>query len=110
MSTMKLSEPWYGYVKSRKKTAELRLLDDKRRALVIGQEITFTKEDGSGSFTQHIKNLRRFPSFCDAIDFYGYKSLMPSTKSSDEASQLYLQIPGYAEGQEKYGVLLIELE
>jgi ASC-1-like (ASCH) protein len=54
---MKLSEPYYNLVKTNKKIVEIRVYDDKRKQLSVGDKILFTKTDGSGEFRRPIRKL-----------------------------------------------------
>jgi len=108
-TTMKLSEPWYTLVKERIKTAEIRIYDEKRKQLSEGDEITFTKEDGSDPFVRRILKLEVFPSFRNALEYISYKNAIPTANSLEEAIAVYESIPGYLDNSIKYGVLLIVL-
>lgn len=54
---MKLSEPWYTYLRNGTKTIELRIYDQKRRNINIGDKITFTDIDGNKPFVKVVKGL-----------------------------------------------------
>ncbi len=66
---MRLNPEPFELIKSGKKTVELRLLDEKRRLLQIGDEIEFMSTSDN---TQHIfcrvTQLHRFNSFKELLE------------------------------------------
>ena len=61
---MKVQEKYYLLLKSGVKTIELRLYDEKRKKIKIGDELTFENlSDPNDSFTAQVKNLHRAPDF-----------------------------------------------
>ena len=99
---MKLHESPFKKIKSGKKTVELRLYDDKRRKINIGDRILFTNQ------TSH--ELYRFESFRKLFE------KIPSEKCGNTCDtsidDLVEQMRKYysAEAEQKYGVLGIEIE
>lgn len=106
---MKLSEPWYTYVRNGTKTIELRIYDQKRRNINIGDKITFTDTDGNKPFVKVVKGLYLYPNFKDAIVTHGLNNVIPNAKNIKEALSVYHSIPSYKEGAIYYGVLAIDL-
>ena len=106
---MKLSEPWYSYVKSGKKKIEGRIFDEKRKILKIGEEIIFTNESGEKPFKKKIIGLMLFKNFDMAIHSVKLKDILPNIKTYKQGIKLYKQIPGYSEGEKQHGVILIYL-
>jgi len=107
--TLKLGLPWYLLVKSGKKPVEIRCLDEKRKLIKVGDELTFTATDGRNPFTKKVKSLKTFTSFRDALKDATLERALPGYESLDDAVELYHSFPGYKE-KEKDGVLAIELE
>ncbi|MBP3382039.1 MAG: 23S rRNA (uracil(1939)-C(5))-methyltransferase RlmD, partial [Clostridia bacterium] len=67
---MKLFSAPYEMIKSGEKTIELRLYDEKRQQIKVGDAITFTNTANGEKLTATVKNLHRFNSFEEL-----YKSL-----------------------------------
>lgn len=108
---MKLNPSPFEMIKSGEKTIELRLNDEKRQRIKIGDEIEF---ENTGDSTQVINarvlNLHRFCSF-DQL----YKSL-PLLKCGYTSDDVCTAHPSdmeryySVERQKKYGVVGIEIE
>lgn len=92
------------------KRYELRLHDEKRRLISVGDELLFTCTDGSASVLTSVTGLHPFASFADL-----YKALpltecgyTPENVSRADPRDMEAYYP--PEKQEQYGVLAIELE
>ena len=114
MHKLKLQPSSFEKIKAGVKTIEMRLWDDKRRGMQVGDKITFYKlPEQAESLTCSIKALHVFPHFtamCDALplDKMGYEgpSLHAWLKRRDPGMAAY-----YAKADEaKYGVVGIEIE
>ena len=104
---MKLSEPWYTYVKEGKKNIEGRIYDAKRKLLKIGDKIIFTDENNDNEIEKEIIHLKIFENFDSAIRYAKLKNILPGINTYKEGVKLYNSIPGYAEGSKEFGVILI---
>lgn len=108
---MKLNPSPFDMIKSGEKTIELRLYDEKRRMIKIGDEIEFENtSDSTQVINAKVLNLHRFCSFDEL-----YKSLpllkcgyTPDDVNTAKPSDMELYYS--AERQKKYGVVGIELE
>ena len=61
---MKVQTKYYNLLKSGKKVVELRLFDEKRQQIKIGDEIVFSNlSDTNDSFVARVINLNRAESF-----------------------------------------------
>ena len=107
---MKLKPSPFEMIKSGQKTIELRLYDEKRRLVNVGDMIVFTNNKSGEALSAKVINLHRFDSFESM-----YKSL-PLTKcgytkenfalaSADDMLSYYSK-----EEQAMYGVVGIEIE
>ncbi len=109
MHKMKLNPEPFELIKSGIKTIELRLYDEKRRRIIVGDEICFTNTETGETLMRTVIKLHRFDSF-DAL----YKSL-PLLKCGYTSKNIKAATPAdmekyySAEEQKKYGVLGIEL-
>ena len=109
LHTMKLFPGPYSMIKSGKKTIELRLFDEKRKQIKIGDSIACTNTETGESLTKRVVKLHRFHSF-DAL--YKALPLLQCGYTEDNIDQAHPsdmdRYYSVAE-QEKYGVLGIEL-
>ena len=93
------------------KTIELRLYDEKRRRIAVGDEIVFThSKDSARTLHCRVVALHIFPSFAELYNALpllkcGYTEDDISTASPDDMDFYYSK-----EKQEKYGVVGIEIE
>ncbi len=60
---MKLNPAPFAMIKSGRKTIELRLYDEKRRKISVGDAIVFTNEQSGERLTVKVLKLHKFPSF-----------------------------------------------
>jgi ASC-1-like (ASCH) protein len=106
---MRLNPAPFAMIKSGQKTVELRLLDEKRQKIRVGDIILFTDTDTGEVLTRTVADLHCFPSFEELYKTLpllrcGYTSEdLPWAKPSD-MEQYYSP-----EEQHKYGVVGIEL-
>lgn len=92
------------------KRYELRLHDEKRRLIVVGDEVLFTCTDGSASVLTRVTGLHPFGSFADLyaalpLTECGYT---PENVSGADPRDMEAYYPPQKQAQ--YGVLAIELE
>ncbi|MBQ7778944.1 MAG: ASCH domain-containing protein [Clostridia bacterium] len=106
---MKLHQAPFEMIKSGEKTIELRLYDEKRRQIKVGDKIVFTNTLNGETLEKTAVKLHRFDSFEEL-----YKSL-PLLKCGYTANDIDNAKPSdmeqyySAEEQKKYGVIGIEL-
>ena len=107
---MKLNPAPFEMMKSGQKTIELRLYDEKRQLINVGDEIVFSNTVTGETFQTKVLKLHRFDSFADL-----YKSL-PLLKCGytgeivHKASPTDMERYYSVEEQNQYGVLGIELK
>ena len=107
---MKLNPAPFEMIKSGQKTIELRLYDEKRQLVNIGDEIVFTNMVTGETLQTKVLNLHRFDSFADL-----YKSL-PLLKCGYTRENVGSATPAdmeqYYSGDEqnKSGVIGIEIK
>jgi len=108
---MKLLEEPYKKVASGKKTIEIRLFDEKRQKLNIGDIIQFSKlPDLKEKLSVEIIGLLRYKTFNDLItdfdmEFYGYEKEYSKEKFLEEIYSIYSK-----EQEQQYGVLGIKIK
>lgn len=106
--TMNLNQSPFDKIKSGVKTIELRLNDEKRRKIQIGDEIEFV--NNSETLLCNVVNLHRFNSFAELYNELpllkcGYTPEDIDTASPDDMNEYYT-----AKQQKKYGVVGIEIK
>ncbi len=105
---MQLHEEPFRQVQNGTKTIELRLNDEKRRRIRIGDCITFlNRADASESLTARVVALYSFESFEDL-----YATLPLEKCGYADAASLMRDMDGFytAEEQARYGAVGIEIE
>ena len=107
---MKLHESPFKKIKSGKKTVELRLYDDKRRKINIGDKILFTNLTSQEMIAVTVTALYRFESFRKLFEKIPLEKC--GNKCDTSIDDLVEQMRKYylAEAEQKYGVLGIEIE
>lgn len=106
---MKLHASPFEMIKSGKKTIELRLFDEKRQQIKVGDIIIFTNNAGDETLKTTVKKLHCFDSF-DKL----YKSLPLlqcgyTQEDIDKANPTDMEQYYSVEEQNKYGVVGIEI-
>ncbi len=106
---MKLNPSPFFMIKSGKKTYELRLLDEKRRQIAIGDTLVFTNTESGEQITCTVKDLHVFPGFEELysslpLDKCGYLPEQICGASAKDM-ELYYTI----KEQREYGVVGIEI-
>ncbi len=106
---MKLSPAPFEMIKSGEKTIELRLWDEKRQKIKVGDTITFTNTANGETLTRTVSNLHRFNSFDEL-----YRAL-PLLKCGYDESNVEAADPSdmlefYSSSEQaEFGVVGIEL-
>ena len=105
---MNLNDRPFEMIKNGEKTIELRLYDEKRRKINVGDTICF--KSGKEKITATVKALHIFRSFEELyaalpLDKCGYTADELATASPDDMLEYYTK-----EQIEKYGVVGIEIE
>jgi ASC-1-like (ASCH) protein len=107
---MKLKPEPFSAIKLGIKSFELRLYDEKRRKISVGDIIEFTSTESGESLSRRVRALHLFESFSELyrtlpLDKCGYTSENISTASPKDMDIYYS-----SEEQKQYGVVAIELE
>ena len=108
--TIHLDSDIFEIVKNGTKTIELRLYDEKRRKLKVGDTLVFLKRpDDIEQIKTKITNLEVYKNFKELIKHYEMKELYLESYTKEmfleELKRFYTE-----EDQEKYGVLAITFE
>ena len=107
---MKLQQKYYDFIKRGTKRIEIRLFDEKRQKIKIGDTIKFLKEDNQDeSFEVKVIGLLRYNSFEDMFKDFDISVLSDKSMTKDELISA-LEKFYTKEKQEQYGVLGIRIE
>ncbi len=106
---MKLNPSPFELIKSGKKTIELRLYDEKRRLLKVGDRIIFTKTDSHDTLEVTVTKLHIFDNFKELyealpLDKCGYTEANITTAHYSDMNAYYSESE-----QEKWGVVGVEV-
>lgn len=107
---MKLQPEYYDFIRKGTKRIEIRLNDEKRQQIKIGDTIKFFKEpELIESFNAKVVDLLKYNNFNDMFKDFDISVLADKTMTKEELintlEQFYTK-----EKQEKYGVLGIKIE
>ena len=107
---MKLQPEYYNFILNGTKRIEIRLFDEKRQQIKIGDTIKFSKEpELNKSFNAKVIGLLRYNSFSDMFKDLDISILadvsMTKNELMDELCRFYT-----VDNQLKYGVIGIRIE
>ena len=107
---MKLQPEYYNFILNGTKRIEIRLFDEKRQQIKIGDTIKFLKEpELNESFKARVVGLLRYNSFEDMFKDFDISVLSDKSMTKEELISVLEQF--YTkEKQEQYGVLRIRIE
>lgn len=107
---MKLQPKYFDYIQNGTKKIELRLYDEKRSIINLGDEIEFLKEP---ELTEKMKvkviGLLRYNTFTDLFNDFNIDDLADTSMTKEELLNV-LQEFYTTEKQNQYGVLGIRIE
>jgi ASC-1-like (ASCH) protein len=107
---MKLNPDPFKKIASGRKTIELRLWDEKRQLLNVGDTIEFENLEDESILTVTVTDLLRFDSFESLYSALSPESFGYSTNEVETASHTDMNAYYSIEEQEKYGVVGIKIE
>lgn len=107
---IKIQPEYYNFIINGTKRIEIRLFDEKRQQIKIGDVIKFLKEpELNESFNAKVIGLLRYNSFEEMFKDFDISILSDESMTKDELISVLEQF--YTkEKQEKYGVLGIRIE
>lgn len=107
---MKLQPEYYNFILNGTKRIEIRLFDEKRQQIKIGDTIKFLKEpELNEPFEAKVVGLLRYNSFKDMFNDFDISVLSDKSMTKDELIDV-LEEFYTKEKQEQYGVLGIRIE
>ena len=110
MFTCHLDEDVFEVIKKGIKTVEVRVNDEKRRKMKVGDEIIFLKRPlEEEKIVTKIVELKTYNNFDELVKYYDIKELYLEDYTKEEFVQLLGRFYSREE-QEKYGVVAIRFE
>lgn len=109
MHYMKLFNIPFQMIKNNQKTIELRLFDEKRQQIKIGDTIVFTNTKTGEILKRSVVKLHRFDSFEKLYKTLPLLQCGYTEKDIDKAHPSDMEQYYSVEEQKKYGVIGIEL-
>ena len=107
---MKLQPKYYNYILNGTKRIEIRLFDEKRKKIKIGDTIIFLKEPKlNESFSTKVVELLKYNTFEEMFKNFDISILADKSMTKEELINVLEQFYTKEE-QEKYGVLGIKIE
>ena len=107
---MKLQPKYYDYILNGTKRIELRLFDEKRQNIKIGDTIQFLKEpDLIDSFIVRVTDLLRYNTFKELINDYDISILSDKSMTKEELLDILEEFYPL-DKQHEYGILGIKFE
>lgn len=107
---MKLQPEYFDFIKNGTKRIEIRLNDEKRKIIKIGDTIEFLREpEKKEKLNVIVTGLLKYSSFKDLFNDFNISVLSDSSMSKDELINV-LQKFYTVEDQKKYNVLGIRIE
>ena len=107
---MRLDPEPFEKIKSREKTIELRLFDEKRQKIKLGDRIVFTNTVTGETLDTTVVKLHRFDSFEALYQALPLLKCGYTVEDVDSAKPSDMEQYYSVEEQKKYGVVGIELE
>lgn len=104
---MKLNNNPFNSIKSGSKTIEMRLYDEKRRLIKVGDSIEFTNRKTNEKLNVKVVQLHLFNNFEEL--YKNFDKVLLGYKEKEEAHPKDMNIYYSKENQDKYGVVGIEI-
>ena len=106
---MKLQPEYYNFILNGTKRIEIRLYDEKRQSIKLGDTIKFLKEpELSESFNAKVTGLLRYNSFKDMFKDFDISILSDKSMTKEELIKVLEQF--YTKEKQEHGVLGIRIE
>jgi len=106
---MKLNPAPFEMIKNGQKTIELRLFDEKRRQIKVGDRIAFTNVVSGETLAKTVVKLHRFDTFDELYRALNLLECGYTADDVDKAQPSDMEQYYSKEEQAKYGVVGIEL-
>ena len=105
---MNLRPKYFDFIKDGTKRIELRLYDEKRRSIQLGDIIEFAKSEGE-KLKAEVIGLLRYKSFADLFEDFDISILADSSMTKQELLEVLGEFYS-EEKQAKFGVIGIRIK
>lgn len=105
---MRLHKGPFELIKNGSKTIELRLYDEKRQMINVGDTIIFENRSDEDKIKVKVIALHKYPNFEELYKHFNKVSM--GYKEDEEANPKDMELYYSSEEQSKYGVVGIEME
>ena len=105
---MNLQPKYYDFIKDGTKRIELRLYDEKRRSIQLGDIIEFAKSEDE-KFKAEVIGLLRYNSFADLFEDFDISILADSSMTKQELLEVLEEFYS-EEKQAEFGVIGIRIK
>ena len=105
---MNLQPKYFGFIKDGTKRIELRLYDEKRRSIQLGDIIEFAKSDDE-KFKAEVVGLLRYNSFAELFEDFDISILADSSMTKQELLEVLGEFYS-EEKQAEFGVIGIRIK
>ncbi len=105
---MNLQPKYFDFIKDGTKRIELRLYDEKRRSIQLGDIIEFTKSENE-KFKAEVVGLLRYNSFADLFEDFDISILADSSMTKQELLEVLGEFYS-EEKQAEFGVIGIRIK
>lgn len=105
---MNLQPKYFDFIKDGTKRIELRLYDEKRRSIQLGDIIEFAKSDDE-KFKAKVVGLLRYSSFADLFEDFDISILADSSMTKQELLEVLGEFYS-EEKQAEFGVIGIRIK
>lgn len=105
---MNLQPKYFDFIKDGTKRIELRLYDEKRRSIQLGDIIEFAKSDDE-KFKAEVVGLLRYSSFADLFEDFDISILADSSMTKQELLEVLGEFYS-EEKQAEFGVIGIRIK
>lgn len=110
MYIMKVKPEYFDKIKNGKKLYEIRLLDDKRKLLKVGDSVLLKKEpDMFDGIVIRITEIKHFNTFLEMAQRLSIKDIGFEGKTAAEVNDIYHQIYK-VEDEVRYGVVALKFD
>ena len=102
-----VQNPWFQYIKNKKKKIEGRLNKGIFKSFIKGEKIKIINENNF--IIVKIKKIRKYNTFEEYLSQEGLRKTLPNIKNIQDGCDIYYKF--YTKEQEKeYGILAIEIK
>lgn len=108
MHFLNLNPTPFSLIKSGRKKIEMRLFDERRKVLKVGDNITFTNNETNEQLVVQITGLKQFKNFEELYSFYNKEDLGYSKDETANADDMLIYYT--KEKIAMYGVLAIQIK